>query len=151
MFFKSLKSQNLTVRIVYFRLKYWSLRGAVNFCTQKFLLIGRIGIFKLFICPLPGGIGRIAKFFDKMSRQFTFQEWKCIKEPDDEFDQLATFYRFWVPDFFFKIHSLKITFLVKDNPSLSVKIVITIKAFKYRCFNGQYSGKYHRNMEYNVL
>ncbi len=37
---------------MYCQLKHGSLRGAVNFCMQKFLLIGRIGIFLPLVCAM---------------------------------------------------------------------------------------------------
>ena len=34
--------------------------------------------------------------FRLMRRQFTDHEWEAIRWPEDEWDQLAAFYRHWV-------------------------------------------------------
>lgn len=39
---------------------------------------------------------RIDEFFDRMSRQFTKQEWGYVKLGEGTLEQLTRFYRLWV-------------------------------------------------------
>ncbi|XP_052795486.1 L-aminoadipate-semialdehyde dehydrogenase-phosphopantetheinyl transferase-like [Mya arenaria] len=56
--------------------------------------LGNVGVDVMKLSA-PVGARSISEFFNTMQRQFTEEEWRCIRQGQDDEAQLAIFYRLW--------------------------------------------------------
>lgn len=65
--------------------------------------------FLLYLLYVVGASG-VAKFFDTMRKQFSEEEWRIIKSPTEDTEQLKLFFRHWVLILIFLV-----TFIALNN------------------------------------
>jgi hypothetical protein len=79
-------------------------------CYYLWLVLKQTKLICFLLFSIILGSSGIGKFFDTMNRQFSEEEWKVIKSPTTDTEQLKLFFRHWVCKYFFYIHHMAILF-----------------------------------------